>query len=208
MKSIKNIIFDLGGVFIGIDYKKTEQAFINLGVSNFNELYTQHNASSLFKDLETGKITAETFYNLFRQEANIILTDQQIESAWNAMLGDFITGNVGWLKQIRKRYSIYLFSNTNIIHYNSFQSRYKMQTGRNSFDDHFLAAYYSHDLGLRKPEIASFKAILHQQHLVADETLFIDDTPGNIEGARLAGLETLLLVHPENLPEIFQEATI
>jgi len=28
MQSIKNIIFDMGGVFLNIDYKRTERAFI------------------------------------------------------------------------------------------------------------------------------------------------------------------------------------
>jgi hypothetical protein len=39
MNNIKNIIFDLGGVFIDINYQKTETAFINAGVINFKDLY-------------------------------------------------------------------------------------------------------------------------------------------------------------------------
>ena len=61
MKKIKNIIFDLGGVFLTIDYQKTERAFINLGVKNFHSLYSQHKASGLFKLLETGNISIEDF---------------------------------------------------------------------------------------------------------------------------------------------------
>lgn len=205
MKNIKNIIFDLGGVFIDIDYFKTERAFNALGVTNFHELYTQHHASSLFKDLETGKIDAETFYQRFRQQANTNLTNTQIESAWNAMLGKFINENVNLLEEIREKYIIYLFSNTNIIHYNAFQKIYSEQTGKNSFDDYFVAAYYSHDLGLRKPETKSFLAILEKEKLVAEETLFIDDTPKNIEGAKQAGLHTILLPDPGKLSRCFND---
>ena len=56
MQKIKNIIFDLGGIFIEIDFAKTEKAFTSLGVTNWSHFYTQSTASSLFENLETGKI--------------------------------------------------------------------------------------------------------------------------------------------------------
>ena len=78
MLAIKNIIFDLGGIFLDIHYQLTKDAFINLGITNFDELFTQHYANDLFEDLETGKISEHEFYNLFRKEANINLSNQQI----------------------------------------------------------------------------------------------------------------------------------
>jgi putative hydrolase of the HAD superfamily len=47
---IKNIIFDLGGVIIDIDYKKTSEAFHKLGALNFDEVYTQSKQDHLFDD--------------------------------------------------------------------------------------------------------------------------------------------------------------
>ena len=94
MNNIKNIIFDLGGVFININYQKTETAFINAGVTNFNELYNQHRASTVFEDLETGKITPSDFYNELRKISNSQLSDTTIKSAWNAMLGDFLPNEI------------------------------------------------------------------------------------------------------------------
>ncbi len=54
-------------------------------------------------------------------------------------------------------------------------------------------------MGMRKPEVESFKAILKDESLVADETLFIDDTPKNVEGARKAGLQGILLEKPKTI---------
>jgi putative hydrolase of the HAD superfamily len=62
MSQIKNIIFDLGGVLLNIDYNKTSIAFKKLGVVNFDELYAQSKANELFENLETGLISNEDFY--------------------------------------------------------------------------------------------------------------------------------------------------
>jgi putative hydrolase of the HAD superfamily len=202
MKKIKNIIFDLGGIFIELDYFKTEKAFIRLGVTNFPELYSQHMVTPLFADLETGKIEEEVFYNAFRKTTGINLSNEQIKDAWNAMLLNFPPERLHWLKDIAKKYKIYLFSNTNIIHYNAFQKIFNENTGLNNFDDFFINAYYSHNLKMRKPDTASFLEIIKRENLVADETLFIDDTPKNIEGAEQAGLQTILLRSPKTVIDL------
>lgn len=100
---IKNIIFDLGGVFLNIDFQLTNQAFIKLGVPHFNEMFTQHFSNPLFELLETGKITEEEFYEAFRQESKMHLTNEQIKTAWNALLLDFPPERIDWLENIGKK---------------------------------------------------------------------------------------------------------
>ncbi len=196
MKTLRNIIFDLGGIFIEINFLKTEQAFAALGVANWSDLYTQHTASTLFEDLETGKCSPDQFYDRFRQATGLSISNEQIRDAWNAMLGKFPPERVHWLRDIAKRYNVYLYSNTNLIHYEAFQQIFRDCTGLKNFDDHFIKAHYSHELGLRKPYPASFTHLLQLENLDAAETLFIDDTPKNIEGAKQAGLQTILLTPP------------
>jgi putative hydrolase of the HAD superfamily len=202
MKKIKNILFDLGGIFIELDYLKTENAFISLGVTNFSELYNQHLATPLFLDLETGRIEEEEFYNAFRKTALVNLSNKQIKDAWNAMLLNFPPERLDWLKHISKKYKTYLFSNTNIIHYTAVQKIFYENTAQKNLDDFFVKAYYSHTLKMRKPDPASFSEILRIENLVADETLFVDDTPKNIEGAKQAGLQTMLLQPPKTVFDI------
>ncbi len=196
MKNIKNIIFDLGGVFMDIDFALTEQAFVDLGITNFKELFTQHHASPLFEDLETGKISPEEFYDLFRAEVKTDLTNDQIKYAWNALLINFPAERLHWLEQIKSRYNIYLFSNTNQIHYDAFIEIFKNESGKEDFNQYFIKAYYSQTLGLRKPYKESYLKIIEEQNLIAAETLFIDDTPKNIVGAKEAGLQAILLSPP------------
>jgi HAD superfamily hydrolase (TIGR01549 family) len=202
MNNIKNIIFDLGGVFIDINYQKTEVAFINAGITNFNELYNQHRASSVFEDLETGKISASFFYNELRNISKTQISDTAIKSAWNAMLGDFLLKEIDWLASIKNKYRLFLYSNTNQIHYEAFTRLFQQEIGNSNFDDYFIKAYYSHMFGLRKPYAASYQKILEEQKILAAETLFIDDTLVNIEGAKNAGLQTLHLVPPLKVSEL------
>lgn len=193
---IKNIIFDLGGVFLNIDFQLTNQAFIKLGVSHFNDMFTQHYSNPLFELLETGKINEEEFYELFRQESKVNLSNEQIKTAWNALLLDFPPERIDWLEKIGNKYRIFLFSNTNQIHYDYFIEDFATQFPGKSFDSFFQKAYYSQHLGLRKPYPASFRAILEEQELEASETLFIDDTIKNVEAAQTLGLQTIHLKHP------------
>ncbi len=194
---VKNIIFDLGGVLLNINYQLTRKAFEDLGVVDFDAYYTQYAANPLFENLEVGTIEPEGFYEALREATGLSLTNSQIETAWNAMLLDFPVERLHWLSQIKSKYNIYLFSNTNAIHYNSFIKIYRQlapQLGLDMRFEHFFkTAYYSHTLGQRKPEVAAFEAVIQDAKLDPAQTLFIDDTISNIEGAQKAGLQTLFL---------------
>jgi putative hydrolase of the HAD superfamily len=194
---VKNIIFDLGGVLINLNYQLTRAAFENLGIANFNDLYTQHKANPLFENLEVGAIEPEAFYEALREATGLTLSNDQLETAWNAMLLDFPVERLQWLDQIKNKYNIYLFSNTNAIHYNAFTAIYAQTAPliglHPDFNHFFIEAHYSHTLGQRKPELAAFEAVLAKSGLDAAQTLFIDDTISNIEGAQKAGLQTIFL---------------
>lgn len=194
MQNVKNIIFDLGGVFISIDYARTLKAFTDLHVEDFNSYYTQSHVSDLFNLLETGKLNANKFFESFRNHTNTTLDDGQITDSWNALLGSFYLDRLDWLNSIRHKYKVFLLSNTNIIHHKAFTKIYQQQTGKTNFDDYFLKAYYSHNIGLRKPHLEAYQYVLNEQDLQAAESLFIDDTLPNIEGAQKAGLQTIHLL--------------
>ena len=200
--TIKNIIFDLGGVFMNIDFSKTEDAFVQLGITHFSSMFTQHYANNLFELLETGKITPEEFYDAFRLNTQSTLTNEEIRDAWNALLLDFPVERLDWLASINKKYKVYLFSNTNLIHYIAFSHIFNKTMGGGHFNDYFIKAYYSHELGLRKPYPDGYQYILQEQKLLPQETLFIDDTEKNIIGAQEVGLQTIHLLPPTTVLQL------
>ncbi|MBL7760085.1 MAG: HAD family phosphatase [Sediminibacterium sp.] len=202
MEPVKNIIFDLGGIFLNIDYQLTSKAFKRLGVHQFDEMFTQQYSNDLFELLETGRLSPQDFYNAFRKEAGLELTDDQIRDAWNALLLDFPAERIQWLESIRNKYNIYLFSNTNQIHYDQFMADFTRAYPGKDFNGYFIHAYYSQTLGLRKPYMASFQQILKEQGLDPAETLFIDDTFKNIQGAQQVGLRTIHLEAPKTVLDL------
>ena len=176
-----------------IDFRKTRDAFIASGIEDFDSFFQQSYSNPLFAGLETGVIEPSEFYDAFRKEAGIPLTDEVIRNNWNALMGDFRKPSVEYLAGLKNDYRVFLFSNTNLIHYEAFIILFQQQFGAGNFHDYFEKAYYSHQVKQRKPDVQSFRYILNENSLQAGETLFVDDTLKNIEGALAAGIQTLWL---------------
>ncbi len=193
MKGIENIIFDLGGVIINLNNKLTENAFVELGAKDFNKFFGHGFAASFFKDYEVGKITSEEFINNIKQLGDFSMHgDDKIINAWNVMLLDFPKERIELLKALGNRYRIFLFSNTNALHYEEVRKIYQ-QTFNEEMNDLFEKTYYSHTHQMRKPDISSYQFIINENKLNAASTLFVDDAFINIQGAIDAGLQGLYL---------------
>jgi putative hydrolase of the HAD superfamily len=193
MRGIKNIIFDLGGVIINLDNQRTTDAFVALGLKNIREYFGHGHAASFFKDYEVGRITDREFIDAIRETGGLTASDQAIIDGWNALLLDFPPERIALLKQLQKNYRIFLFSNTNALHLAALQGIYTRTFGSGSLEDLFERTYYSHLLGMRKPDKASYEYILRENGLEGQETLFVDDAIVNVEGAEQAGLKGLFL---------------
>ncbi|MEP7255589.1 MAG: HAD family phosphatase [Ferruginibacter sp.] len=202
MTTTKNIIFDLGGVLLDIDFKKSIDAFESLGIENFEEMFSQFKADELFEKLETGMLSEQEFYSAIKKRTKADITDEDIAQAWNALILDFRTESLDFLEKLAPQYNLYLLSNTNAIHLRYFQQSFKKQTGKPLLDEYFIKAWYSHEVKLRKPGTAIFEFILLAENLVAAETLFIDDTLINIETAKNMGLRTHHLKPTERIESI------
>ena len=193
MDNIKNIIFDLGGVIINLDNKLTEKAFVTMGAKDFHHYFGHGFAASFFKDYEIGKINDQQFISELRTMANLDVPDEIIINAWNALLLDFPPERIALLNQLRKKYRLFLFSNTNAMHLEAFRKIYTNTFSKGELEDHFEKTYYSHLLGLRKPDKESFEFIINENKLDPASTLFVDDALINVEGANAAGLKGFYL---------------
>jgi putative hydrolase of the HAD superfamily len=193
MRGIKNIIFDLGGVIINLDNQRTTEAFIALGLKNIKEYFGHGHAASFFKEYELGRITDRQFIDAIREVSGLTASDQAIIDSWNALLLDFPAERIQLLKQLAKSYRLFLFSNTNALHLAALRVIYARTFGSGTLEDLFEKTYYSHLLGMRKPDRASYEYILRENGLDGRETLFVDDAIINVEGAEQAGLKGLFL---------------
>jgi HAD superfamily hydrolase (TIGR01509 family) len=192
MENISNIIFDLGGVIMDIDVKQTLHAFSRLGLKNAHEFFGHGFAASFFSDHEAGRISDEVFLGEIKKLISAEVPDEAVIDAWNALLLKFPPERIALLMDLKTRYRLFLFSNTNAIHFQKFSEIYR-QSFPGRLEDHFEKAYYSHELGHRKPDLAGFKRIIRENELDPNQTLFVDDALMNVEGAIKAGLKGLYL---------------
>ena len=131
-ENIENIIFDLGGVLLDIDVRKTLDAFEKLHIKGLKAEDIYPNLKSCFLELEIGALSPDEFIEAIRKEypdaRNV--DEMQFWKAWNALLLDFVPARFDLLEKVRREYRIYLLSNTNRPHRKGYLQRLGEQMHR------------------------------------------------------------------------------
>lgn len=191
MKGIHNIIFDLGGVIIDVDYYRTAEAFAALGAENFEQEFSQGEQKEFFDRFEKGMEDEQSFIDYARKKCAPGTTDEQIINAWNAMLLRIPLRRLQILQQLQLHYNTFLLSNTNVIHEKAFNTMLKEVCGFNTISVFFDKVYFSHYVGMRKPEEQIFRKVLDDNGLAAEATVFIDDSIQHIHAAQGLGIQVI-----------------
>ncbi len=195
MENIRNLIFDLGNVILNIDTKLSEIAFAKYGMNDFEKLYTLASQNELFDRLEVGSITENEFYDEFRKVTGCKLGNQILEQCWDALIMDFPTARIEMLKRLKNegKYRTFILSNTNIIHYRFYTALLKRTRGVDGLESLVEHAYFSHEIGLKKPNRDIFDYVVEHSHIKPEESIFIDDNEANIKAANALGFNTIFL---------------
>ena len=203
MKNIKGIIFDLGGVILNIDYDLTIKEFEKIGVQNSTSYYSKSEQKKLFDDLETGKISEKEFIDSIKLKTNNA-SDDQIKNAWNKMLLNLPLERLLFIKSMMCNYQTFLLSNTNSIHISCFKNGLDASEWK-LFVSVFNKIYFSYEIGMRKPSAKIFEYVLKDNHLQAENVLFIDDSIQHINAAKKIGIITHHLKDNEDLITILTD---
>lgn len=187
---LKNIIFDLGGVLLTIEQTKTIEAFARLGWKKADPMNISQGGYPIFENIETGTDSAAQFRENIRARISGQLSDDEIDHAWCAMLIDFPSAIIETLIDLKSKYNLYLLSNTNEIHLKRFRNIFFDNNGY-LFDNLFIKAYYSHEIGYRKPNLEAFVRVLDDASLKPEQTLFVDDLIANTNAAESLGMKVL-----------------
>jgi putative hydrolase of the HAD superfamily len=190
---IKNIIFDLGGVILNIDYNKTIASFKSLGIPEFELMFTQAKQEHLFDKFETGEIHSNDFLNGLMEKMPNHVSKNEIKQAWNDMLLDLPSTRLILLSKLKSKYQTSLLSNTNEIHIEAFHDIIERENQIDSLTPFFESVYFSCRMGLRKPDPKIFEYVCNEQKYEPSKTLFIDDSLQHVEGAKKAGLKAFHL---------------
>lgn len=187
---IKNILFDLGNVLIDLHMPRFEEQVIKVFGRNYRDVYAD--LASVFEHFEKGNISEVLFINALVKYCGGNINANQIVHAWNSILGNIPVERLEMLLNLRQKYKVFLFSNTNCTHIDQLHRILVREHQLQDFEEkYFDKVYYSHKIHMCKPDPESFLYIAADAGIHPNETLFIDDLPQNIAGAASVGYHVM-----------------
>jgi putative hydrolase of the HAD superfamily len=205
MQNIKNIIFDYGNVIFMLDFQKMKQGWESIAINNTEAFFAHGVQDPIFDKFDKGLISPGEFREFIREKSGKDgLTDDDIDAAWNSLLLGINKGTHEVLAELNKKYRTFLLSNINPIHYGYIMDYLQQEFGFEGNDHLFEKTYYSHLIGIRKPDPAIFAKVLNENNLVPGETLFIDDIAANLEPAKALGIQTYLMAAPDTIQDFIK----
>lgn len=205
--SIKNLIFDLGGVIIDLSIDNTLNSFATLAGVDRQVIHNLYHSAPEFLLYETGELTDAEFRAFVNKQCKRPGTDEAIDQTWNGMLRGLPKNKLDLILRLRDKYNVFLLSNTNAIHVKHINEVMlpAIPGALPSLDNYFDKAYYSHIMKMRKPHTQIFEQVLADSGLVASESLFLDDNHDNIIGASKVGIKTAFVNTPDFILKYFNE---
>ena len=193
MKPADALLFDLGGVVMGLDWDRAFQRWGRAShvppealaaLYSFDEPYERH---------ERGEIGEADYYAALRESLRIDIGDDDFRAGWGAIFTEPVHETVALLEKLRDRVPLYAFSNSNAAHQAVWGRKFAGALAN------FRRVFVSSEMGLRKPERESFDHIARAIGVAPSRILFFDDTLANVEGAKRAGLQAVHVSGPNDV---------
>ena len=197
---IKDIVFDFGGVLTTIDTSRAITHFNALGLKNPQEYINSYCQKGPFFALENGDITAEEFCEELGGLCKRTVSYDEAKSAWCGFITEVHVECLEFLQQLRTQYRLSVLSNTNPF-IQSWARSSEFTPCLKSLDDYFDMLFLSYCMKCSKPSEEIYRKMLADGSMLAEETLFIDDSDKNLEAAALVGIKTLKVENGEDWRE-------
>ena len=191
-KKLKNIVFDFGGVLVDLDFKRSFNAFRAAGFFDIEERMSAVKRDQVFDLYETGEISTVRFRNEIRKHLSYSLFDKDVDYMWNEMLVGIPSYKLDLILHLKKKYNVFLLSNTNEIHWEYARRWWQPE-------DYFEKIFLSYEMHQVKPDKDIFLQMLQEGGMKAEETLFIDDSERNCDAAAALGIQT---IHAKSLDDV------
>lgn len=196
--SIQAVIWDMGGVLVRTeDYHPREALAAQFGMTRLeleDLVFTGESA-----DLASvGKISYRDHFAKISRALR--LSPQALEAFERAFwAGDRMDWElISFIKNLRPDLKTGLLSNAWSETRNIVERAYSF-----AFDHVFDTTVFSADVGLMKPQAEIYRLVLERLNCPAERAVFIDDMPGNIEGARAVGLRGIRFTsHEQTISEL------
>ena len=203
-KNIKNLVFDFGNVLVSLDRQRCIEQFETIGLRNVKELVSDSFKDGFFQKYELGLITTEEFRSHIRSLIGRPVTDEAIDAAWNSFLGEIPARKLMLLLELRKKYMVYLLSNTNEVHWVWSCEKLFPYKGFN-MNSYFEKVYLSYEMKMAKPDFNIFESLIADAGIDHKETMFIDDSVDNCLAAETLGISSFVAKSNEDWTRLFTE---
>jgi len=198
--NVKAILFDLGNVLFDLDIPKTWRAMESLFGVKLEHTFNYPPTQDLMYGYEKGLVDTGTFIGELQRLSKPGTTSEQVMDAWNSMLVEMPAKRFAFLSKLKEHFPLYLLSNINTLHLEFFAQHVRDQHQILNWDTAFFQqTFYSHLLGMRKPEPAIYKHVAKEIGLPMEAIFFIDDNENNIKAAADLGMQTYLLGEKEEV---------
>ena len=204
VQGIDAIIFDFGNVLIDLDYPRVIREFSEVAKKNQEEIEELVVTAPVLQKFEMGMTTPDEFRAKMNSILGTNMPDDQFDAIWNSMLKSITKERMEKVLKIGEKYQTFILSNTNIIHEMAYEEMIMEETGRDSLRDFVKEVYYSHEIGMRKPNLNCYQFVIDDIGLYASRMLFLDDRLDNVEAAQKAGMKAVQVFDPDKqLNELF-----
>lgn len=190
---IEGLLFDMGGVVIDVDFDRALRRWSGHSPLPIEEIRRRFTEDAAYRQHERGEIEAAEYFAHLRDVLELVGTDEDIALGWNAIYVGEIRETVNDILAVRDRLPCYALTNTNPTHQVAWMARFPRVVAA------FHRVFVSSELGMRKPERAAFHAVADATGISPAALLFFDDAMENIEGARAAGLQAVLVRAPSDV---------
>jgi putative hydrolase of the HAD superfamily len=199
--AITTVVFDFGNVLGFFDYWRAIHQLARLTDVSAETIRERLFTSDLEDAYETGRITTPDMLARARQLCGFRGSDAAIESAFADM---FWPNNevCQLVPALKPRYQLFLLSNTNDMHCRWFRRQFAETLA------HFGGLFFSHELGIRKPNPQIYEHCLRRMECRPAECVFIDDAPANIDAARACGWQGIVYTDYDSLRRELAELDI
>ncbi len=179
---ITTIFFDIGNVLMGFEHVRIWQQLSTVSPYAADDIRQRIQSRDLLNRHEIGAISSE---ELYQQTRNLV----DIESSVSFVQFCRLWGEIFWPQDavialadaLRREYQVILLSNTNEIHWNYLVENFRIFSQVNK-------VVLSFQVKAMKPTPPIYAEALRCANTPAEQCVFIDDTPANIEAAHTLGI--------------------
>ncbi len=176
------LLFDLGGVLLDIDFDCAFRHWAQCAGVPVESIAARFKQDTAYDAHERGEISGAQYFAALRTMLKIDLSDAEFTDGWSSILRGVIPGADTLLAALAATTPVYIFSNTNALHFARWGADYPALLAP------VTKVFCSHAIGLRKPAVAAFNKVCALMNTAPARIVFFDDLPDNVAGARRCGL--------------------